>query len=55
MTSGKTKTRRRHDAQLKGQILAECEAPDEVQKQDGGQLTTLALADNSQYLPKPII
>ena len=27
MTSGKTKTRRRDDAQLKGQILAECEAP----------------------------
>jgi transposase len=27
MTSGKTKTRRRYDAQLKAQILAECEAP----------------------------
>jgi transposase len=27
MTSGKTKTRRRYDARLKAQILAECEAP----------------------------
>ena len=27
MTSDKTKTRRRYDAQLKAQILAECEAP----------------------------
>jgi transposase len=27
MTSGKTKTRRRYDAQLKAQILAECEVP----------------------------
>lgn len=27
MTSGKTNTRRRYDAQLKAQILAECEAP----------------------------
>lgn len=27
MTSGKTKTRRRYDAQLKAQILAECETP----------------------------
>lgn len=27
MTSGTTKTRRRYDAQLKAQILAECEAP----------------------------
>jgi transposase len=27
MTSGKTETRRRYDAQLKAQILAECAAP----------------------------
>jgi transposase len=27
MTSDKTRTRRRYDAQLKAQILAECEAP----------------------------
>jgi transposase len=27
MTSGKTKTRRSYDAQLKAQILAECEVP----------------------------
>lgn len=27
MTSGKIKTRRRYDAQLKAQILVECEAP----------------------------
>ena len=27
MTSGKTKTRRRYDARIKAQILAECEAP----------------------------
>lgn len=27
MTSGKLKTRRRYDAQLKARILAECEAP----------------------------
>ncbi len=27
MTSGKAKTRRRYDARIKSQILAECEAP----------------------------